>query len=110
MAENDLPIGGKTDPLNDAPGAARELAKRMSQVAAGFGYDDVVGAAANVLINALRQGCPKRADAERAIDELFGRSKQALLEHYDSVTGRRRSIFPHHQVITPQFFGNKNKF
>ena len=30
---------------------------------------------------------------------LFGRGKTILLDHYDAVTGRRRSVFPFTQQV-----------
>jgi len=33
--------------------------------------------------------------------ELFGKSMEVLLEHYDPTTGRRRSVIPFDQVIRP---------
>jgi hypothetical protein len=75
----------------------------MSQASSGFAMDDVIGAAANILINAIRQSQPTQAKAEIRFDELFGRSKQALVDHYDSL-GRKRGIFPYDQVIeVPKF-------
>lgn len=91
-------VGGKSDPLNQRPDAERELFTRLSQMARGFEHDVVVGAAANVLLNAIRQNKATRQQAETAFDELFGKLKAILVEHYDEA-GRRRSVFPHHQVI-----------
>lgn len=76
----------------------RELFDRMSRAADGFTAEDVIGAAANMLINAVRQSQPTRAGAEARFDELFGRSKQVLVDHYDSL-GRKRGIFPFDQII-----------
>lgn len=54
----------------------------------------------NLLVNAVRQNCITRREAERAFDELVGRTKNLLLEqHYDPVSGRRRNVFPHTQHI-----------
>jgi hypothetical protein len=89
------------DPLTKpqaAPDAARVLFGKMSKEANGFGSDDVVAAAGNVLINALRQRCAKRQKAEAEIDELFGRLKTALLQHYDGADNRR-NVFPFDQTI-----------
>lgn len=66
----------------------------------GKNADAVMGAAINVIMNAIRQNYPTREGAEQKIDELFGRGKTLLLaNHYDSVTGRRRSVIPHTQIV-----------
>jgi hypothetical protein len=47
-------------------------------------------------------------DAEARFDEISGRTKQLLLDHYDGA-GNRRSVFPFHQVIeVPHFDGRKD--
>lgn len=90
------------------PDNGRELFKRLAQVCNGFSQDDVVTAAANLLINAIRQQHPTRGKAEAAFNELFGRSKQVLVDHYD-MGGRKKGIFPYDQVITPAFFNARKK-
>jgi predicted ATPase len=43
---------------------------------------------------------PTRAEAEARWDMLFGRGKTLLIDrHYDSVTGKKKTIFPFTQVI-----------
>lgn len=92
------------DPLALAtPDNQRELFNRFSREANGFANEDAIGAAANILINAIRQSQPTRAQAEARFNELFGRSKQVLLDHYDSL-GRKRGIFPYNQVIEASLF------
>lgn len=87
------------DPLLLAsPDAQRELFKRMSREANGFGAEHVVGAALNMLVNAIRQSHPKREDAARRYDELVARMKGVLMDHYDA-GGRKKGIFPYNQVI-----------
>lgn len=98
------------DPLNVlVPDRQRELFKRFAESANGFSTEDVIGAAANVLVNALRQAHGSRQSAEKSFDELFGRTKQILVEHYDTI-GRKRGIFPFNQTIEVPLFANKNKF
>lgn len=108
MAEN---FNGKQhnprDPLTKreaAPSQQLELFKRYSNASDGFPAGHVVNAAANMLVNALRQTYGDRRQAEQRFDELFGQTKSLLLSHYDSVTGKRRSFFPHTQVVAPQTF------
>jgi hypothetical protein len=88
------------DPLRSLEGQEKLLFDHFTAMATGKNLDAVMGAAINVLINAIRQTYPKRVDAEAKISELFGRAAQLLLaNHYDSVTGLRRNVFPHTQVV-----------
>ena len=77
----------------------RELFARFSKVANGFGSDAAIGAAMNVLINAIRQACPTWRQAEIVFDDTLGRSKQVLKDHYDAA-GRKKGIFPYDQSIS----------
>jgi len=86
------------DPLTQGPLAEHELFQRLSQLSSGFPRDAVFGAAANLLLNAIRQDCATRAKAEVSFDDSFGRLKSILLAHYDGA-GRRRSVFPFRQSI-----------
>lgn len=104
------PINKRDPLLNTGPEAGRALFDAMLQVCHGFGRDAVVDAAVNLLVNGLRQDCPKRAQAEAKFDELFGRSKTLLMKHYDSVTGNRRSVFPFTQHIHAQLVHWDDKF
>ena len=89
------------DPLRSLQGQEKLLFEVFAQAASGRNLDAVMGAAVNVIINAIRQSVAKRSDAEIKLDELFGRTKTLLLDaHYDSVTGLRRNVFPHDQVIS----------
>jgi hypothetical protein len=88
------------DPLLGLPEQERLLFKAFKQASAGKNVDAVLGAALNIVINTIRQMEPTRAEAEARYDALFGRAKTLLLErNYDSVTGKRRTIFPFTQVI-----------
>jgi len=86
------------DPLKQGPRSEQELFKRFSEQANGFPLDATIGAAANILINGLRQNNPTRAKAEAAFDELFGKLKAITVAHYDGA-GNRRSVFPFNQTI-----------
>jgi hypothetical protein len=98
--DESLKVGVKNvDPLTKGPDAAFVLFQAMAKEAnKGFTRDDVIGAAANLILNALRQDCAKHKDADEALTRLLEKSRQALAEHYGP-TGVRRSIFPHNQVI-----------
>jgi hypothetical protein len=88
------------DPLRKLPQQEKMLFDIITHASTGVPLDAVMGAAINMLINAIRQNYPTRKDAEQRYDELFGRGKQLLLaNHYDSVTGRRRTVIPHDQIV-----------
>lgn len=83
-AENFADRSNPADPLSAAgPPAAAELMRRMAQQANGFSFEDVVNAAANMLINAMRQQHATAGDAEDAFDRVASNAKAVLLgEHY----------------------------
>ena len=89
------------DPMNKiGPEAERALFEAIGRLGSGHDGAVVVGAVMNTLVNAIRQGHATRAGAERAFDELVGRSKNLLLEqHYDPVSDKRRNVFPFTQVV-----------
>lgn len=90
------------DPLaksDVASPSTQELFKKVSKVCDGFTPEQVADAAANLIINAVRQQYENRSGAERAFDNISGRAKNVLLErHYDG-TGKRRNVFPFDQVV-----------
>lgn len=95
------------DPLKaNSPRSAQVLFEQFSKAAHGFSTEDAVGAAANILLNALRQSCDSRQKAEAQFDALFGKLKQCLVDHYDGA-GKRRSIFPFNQIIEVPHLINK---
>jgi hypothetical protein len=102
MAETKDPL------LLASPTAQRELFERFCRDASGFPTDLVIGAAANVLINAIRQSQTTRQNAEIRFDELFGQMKSVLVDHYDSV-GRKRGVFPFPQVIDMALFDARRR-
>jgi hypothetical protein len=88
------------DPLLGLPDQERLLFDAFKQASAGKNVDAVLGAALNIVINTIRQMEPTRAEAEARYDALFGRAKTLLIDrHYDSVTGKRRTIFPFTQQV-----------
>jgi predicted ATPase len=88
------------DPLLKLPEQERLLFEVFKKASAGKNVDAVIGAAINILINVMRQTEPLRAGAEARWDMYFGRGKTLLLDnHYDSVTGKRKTIFPFTQVV-----------
>jgi hypothetical protein len=88
------------DPLKGLPDQERQLFEAFRQASAGKNVDAVLGAAINIMLNVIRQMEPTRKEAEARWDVLFGRGKTLLLDrNYDSVTGRRKTVFPFTQVI-----------
>lgn len=94
------PLRNPKDPLHHATQpAARELFKQIGALCNGFSNDQVLDAALNLAINALRQTHGTWPKSEAAFNEFFGRAKQNLREQYDSVTGRKKGIYPYDQSI-----------
>ena len=87
----------------------KKLFDLFTKEANNFATADVIGAAANLIVNALRQAHPTRQAAEISYDEMAARVKGLLFEHYDAA-GRRRGIFPFNQVIEMPHFVDKEKF
>lgn len=93
----------RQDPLlQTGAEAGRVLFDAMSRTCTGFSRDDVVNAAINILVNAIRQECPSRQQSEARYDELSAKTKGLLMNHYDSVSGKRRSVFPFTQTVHAQ--------
>lgn len=104
-----MSVNGTKDPLLlSGPEKQRELFRRFSEAADGFPIGDVISASANMLINSIRQSQPSRRQAELRFDELFGRCKQVLVDHYDSL-GRKRGIFPFDQIVEMHHFDARRK-
>ena len=86
------------------------LFKAFALAANGHPAQDAIGAAANIIANAVRQNCGTRKEAEGVMHEMFGRTMVALMEHYDPTTGRRRSVVPFDQVLTVSHTKFETKF
>lgn len=98
------------DPLiKSGPDQQYELFRRFSTAAAGFSTAEVIGAATNLVINALRQAHATRDPAEHAYDEHAARAKGLLLNHYDTA-GRKKGIFPYDQEIVMPHLVAKDRF
>jgi hypothetical protein len=96
------------DPLKtDGPVLFAEVNKLISGAPLNIARDIAV----SILLNALRTGFSNRKDAEAAFDEIMGRAKTLLLDvHYDSVTGKRREVFPYTHVVSPPTHVEKPRF
>ena len=107
--ENSQVNGNKLDPLlKPRSDHGKDLFMLLSKDASGFSYDDVVAASMNLVLNAIRQSCSTSQAAEQAYDELMAKTKSVLLDqHY--AAGKRKSVFPFHQVISPGLAKLKNR-
>lgn len=105
------PLRNKNDPLHgSAPDRQLELFKAFSQLAHGYSIEDILGAALNVHINAIRQSCPLRKQALEAIDRWAENGKRLLDHHYTpGDNGKRRNLFPFTQTIEVPHFDLRNK-
>jgi hypothetical protein len=99
------------DPINKTgPERQKAMFDAFVQIASGSPSDIVLGAALNLLVNALRQSAHTKDKAERDFNELvLNKGKSLLFEHYDSVTGKRRSVFPFTQVVEMPFLLDKDR-
>lgn len=97
------------DPLIKAtPNAERELFTAFAKQANGFTREQVLGAAINLIVNALRQEHQTRLKALEDFDQLIAKARALVADHYD-VLGRRRNVFPFHQTIEmPMLDARKN--
>ena len=104
------PLRNPKDPLHKSgPEAERELFRAMSAVCNGFPNEAVVGAVANMLVNAIRQSQPTKQGAADTLDRLLARIRPLLLDQHYDLTGKRRNVFPFHQVIeVPKFDARKH--
>jgi hypothetical protein len=92
------------DPMIKAsPDAERELFILFAKTANGFAREQVVGAAINLIVNALRQTHAGQKAALDEFDMLTAKTRALLAEHYDNM-GKRRNIFPFHQTIEMPMF------
>jgi len=99
------------DPLwQDAPSRVEHLTKEFGRVAHLYSTEDVINAAAGILVTALRQSYKTKAEAEARYDEIFGRMKTIFLGHYDSISGRKKGIFPFDQEIKPGLMAMRSIF
>lgn len=81
--------------------AGVQLTQAIAQICNQRDRDAVLEACVNIIMNCIRQNCARRVDAEAKMNEIYGRGMVALMEHYDPSTGRRRSVVPFDQVISP---------
>ncbi len=88
----------------------KELFVRLCRAADGFSTEDVLGAASNVIVNALRQAHATDRAAMNSLEEHIAKIKGILMDHYDRGTGRRKNgVFPFDQVIVAPHLVDKDK-
>jgi len=92
---------GAADPLKQTEDARRELFGRFSKAANNCSQRDVMYAAMNLILNAVRQSCMKQKQAEAMLDEMMAHAKRTLLDQHYFPSGQRRNVYPHHQFIEP---------
>jgi|SoiMethySBSTD1v2_1073268.scaffolds.fasta_scaffold2734181_2 hypothetical protein len=99
------------DSIRD-PGSetGRALFEEFVRAANGRSIEDVLSACANMIANCLRQNYGLKSEVETRLQELYARSAEVLLQHYDSTTGRRRSVVPFDQTVRPQLILNSDLF
>lgn len=111
MTELNGKASNPKDPLwKNAPERAQHLTNAFAKVAHQFSTQDVINAAAGIMVTAFRQAYATKQEAELRYDEVYGRMKSILLGHYDSISGRQKGVFPYDQTISPQLISNKNNF
>lgn len=91
------------DPLQHLRGdaQAREVFEAMGKAFEGMSIDTIIAACMNMIANCIRQNYGTRLEAESRMADICGAMLQMLMEHYDSTTGRRRSVVPFNQVVSP---------
>jgi len=65
--------------------------------------------AVNLIVHGIRMTTPSRAGAEFVVDDLFRRTKDVILAHYDSVTGKPKALFPYTQMLKAPFLVNESQ-
>ena len=102
-------LNNPADPLRKTEQNNQELFKRFGKECNGFTLDAVIDAAANTLLNAIRQANQTRSGAEARYDQLAAHLKGILMDHYDPVTGKRRNIFPFTQHLHVPFIRDRDR-
>lgn len=110
MSQSPLTQYNPNDPLNGRIKTSRDLYAKMVQVAANHPMDTVIEASVNLLVNGMRQTYATKREAEQRSADVCNQIQQILSEHYDSITGRRRNIFPHDQRVVMPLHIDKDKF
>jgi hypothetical protein len=76
----------------------------IAQAANGFERDEVIGAAANIILNAIRQDHATLPSAEERLEELLANMRSGLRTahyHRDGTRNDRRIILPPLRELIP---------
>ena len=82
----------------------RELIAAFGRLAHDYDRENVIGAAGNILLNALRQEHKTLGAAQEHLRDLYDRMQEALTKkhyHEDGTRNDRRITLP---PLTPEFF------
>lgn len=110
MSEHFINGSNPKDPLlKTRTPTDQEVFAIISQACVGLTTEQVMSVSINLIINAIRQTHALKYAAEPCMSELFGKGMQALMNHYDSVTGKRLSVFPFTQRIDAAHVKSENK-
>jgi hypothetical protein len=101
-------LNNPKDPLHSQSDAEKTLFEALAKVCNGFTQEQVAGAALNLIVNAIRQGYATDKGALDAADAAHAAMRKILVAHYDNA-GRRRNIFPFHQIVEMPFVDLKKK-
>lgn len=94
------PLRNPLDPMHrSGPAVELELFRALTAACNGYPSQVAVGAAANLIVNAVRQQHPNRRDAEEAMREVLTRTMTLLLDQHYDLQGNRRNVFPFHQIV-----------
>lgn len=97
------------DPLfKTGPERQAELLRQVGAAMHGYPIEDVISVAANLLVNALRKSYDKRDKAAPRFDEIAAKTKEILMNQYDS-TGRLKGVYPYDQVIQAPLIVERSK-
>lgn len=88
----------------------KTLTHEIGRVCNGHSKNDVLWACITIIMNCVRQNYGRRAEAEAKMNEIFGVAMNSLMEHYDPVTGKRRSVVPFDQTISPSLVVSEASF
>src|SRR5215475_11447455 len=101
------------DPLVEAvknAGNLQEIWDALNKAMEGkLPIEQVYTLAVNLIVHGIRMTTPSRGGAEYVVDDLFRRAKNLTLAHYDSVTGKRKVLFPYSQMVKAPFHVNESQ-
>jgi hypothetical protein len=86
------------------------LTREIGRVCDKQSRDDVLWACVNIIMNCVRQNYGRRPEAIDKMNELFALGMNELMKHYDPTTGRRRSVIPFDQTISPSLVVSEASF